>query len=469
MKILLVHAPIFFNTVKRNVLEDTANAAPPLGLAYLASMVKNDSAVEIVDAQGLSEEELKNKIAAAGAEIVGISATSASAQNAERIAGLAKEINPQTFTVLGGPHLTAAPEDTMELFTSLDLGVIGDGEEIFREIVRRRLQKKSCQDLAGVAYRDNGTIKVNPPGKLLPLDELPFPAWELLPPPQRYSFNPSAYRRRPHCIVIASRGCPYQCIFCHVSRFRPTIRYRSARNIVDEIEYLMRNFGIKEVRFGDELFAVNKRWAGEVCQEIRQRKLKLIWSCEARADSMSEEFAHTLKAGGCWQITMGVESGSPVILEKIKKGISLEQVKNTIKWAHQAGLSVRAFFMLGFPFESREDLQKTINFAAGSDLDYASFGYVVPFPGTELYRLCMELGYYDKLGWRRFDSTLHKPGCPPPGMKDEELAALLKRAYRSFYFRPRYWLKLLSGIRNSEDLRRVLRGTAALLRFNSNA
>ncbi|MBN3038400.1 MAG: radical SAM protein [Candidatus Omnitrophica bacterium] len=469
MKTLLIHAPIFFRTDKRNLLEDIANAAPPLGLAYLASMVKDDVDVKVIDAQGLTEKELKERVLQENADIVGISATSASAKNAQRIAQMAKRHNKDVLTILGGPHITAAPEESMEIFTDIDIGVIGDGESVFKELVIRHKQGQGWRNISGIVYRDGGSnLKLNQPGELMPLDEIPFPSWRLLPSFKNYSFNPSAYRRKPHCIVIASRGCPYKCIFCHVSRFRPTIRFRSPKNVADEIEYLVNNFGIKEIRFGDELFAVNKKWASQICEEIKSRKLNIVWTCEARADSMTPEFAQTLKKGGCWQITMGVESGSAQVLKKIKKGITLQQVKNTVNYAHRAGLSVRAFFMIGFPFESREDIKKTIRFAMQSGVDYASFGYVVPFPGTELYQMCMREGYFDKFGWMNFDSTLNRPGCAPKDITEKEIRMFLKQAYRRFYFRPAYWARLAGRIRNVEDVRRVFRGAKALIKFNTS-
>ena len=388
MKVLMIHAPIFFNPRSGITLENVSNAAPPLGLAYLASMIENEVDVEIIDAQGMSEDMIKGKLRHIHASIVGISASTASIRNAARIAGWIKEIQKETIIVVGGPHLTAAPVETMEIFHVFDIGVIGDGEIIFREIVRNVLQEKEWHSVPGIIYRDSESgLKMNQPPPPISLDEIPFPAWHLLPPFEFYRFNPSAYRRHPHCIVIASRGCPYQCIFCHAGRFRKITQYRTPRNVVDEIEFLINTYGIREIKFGDELFAINMAWVRKICEELRQRELDIIWACEARANTMTPEFAKLLKSGGCWQITIGVESGSPRILEKIKKKITLEQVRNTVRWAHAAGLAVRAFFMLGFPFEDRGDMLRTIEFAVESGVDDANFGYVVPFPGTELYCL----------------------------------------------------------------------------------
>lgn len=466
MKILLIHAPIFFRTEERNILEDTSNAAPPLGLAYLASMVKDYADLEILDAQGLSEKEVLDRIHTSCVDVVGISATSASAKNAYKISQWAKGHDQRILTILGGPHITAAPEETMEMFNTIDVGVIGDGEMIFQDLIRRILNKGDWRDIPGVAYRENaGEVKINPQGISNSLDEIPFPAWHLLPSFKKYSFNPSAYLRKPHCIVIASRGCPYSCIFCHVSRFRSKVRFRSAKNVVDELEILTKKFGIKEVRFGDELFAVNKEWAAQICSEIRARKLDIVWTCEARADTMTPEFARILKEGGCWQVTMGVESGSPRILQRIKKQITLEQVKNAVRFAHEAGLSARAFFMIGFPFEEKSDIVKTIHFSIDSGVDFASFAYVVPFPGTELYEMCVRLGYFDKFGWMNFDSVLNKPGCIPKGMDEKEITSLFKQAYSRFYFRPKHWCKTLGRIRTSEDIKKLIRGARVLFQI----
>ncbi len=470
MKVLLVHAPIFFSRRSRSALEHVSNASPPLGLAYLAAMVEPEAEVEIIDAQGMSEEMVKEKVRRTPASVVGISASTVSIRNAARIAGWVKEVQADCTTVVGGPHVTAAPLETMEVFPVFDFGVAGDGEVIFRDLVRAVGEGKDRRSVPGVMYRDSGSgVKANPPPPPIPLDEIPFPAWHLLPPFDFYRFNPSAYRRHPHAMVIASRGCPYQCIFCHAGRFRQALQYRSPRNIVDEIESLVRTYGIREVKFGDELFAVNTSWVGKICEELRQRKLDVIWACEARANTMTPEFARLLKSGGCWQVTIGIESGSPRILERIKKKITREQVKNTVRWAHEAGLAVRAFFMLGFPFEDRSDMLQTIDFAVESGVDDASFGFVVPFPGTELYELCEELGYFGKNGWLEFDSVLNRPGCPPKGIPEDEMMALLKRAYHRFFLRPAYVARTIRQIRAWDDVRRLWRGARAVLSLRGKA
>ena len=464
MNVLLIHAPIFFSRRSRSSLETVSNASPPLGLAYLAAMIEREAEVEIIDAQGLSEEAVKERVRRTSASVVGLSASTVSIRNAARIAGWAKEFHPDATTVVGGPHVTAAPLETMDVFPVFDFGVAGDGEVIFRELVRAVGHGHDPCAVPGVIYRQAGSgLKVNPSPPPLPLDEIPFPAWHLLPPFKFYSFNPSAYRRHPHAMVIASRGCPYQCIFCHAGRFRQNLQYRSPRNIVDEMEFLAKTYGIREIKFGDELFAVNTSWVGKICAEIRERNLDVIWACEARANTMTPEFARLLKSGGCWQITIGIESGSPRILERIKKKITREQVKNTVRWAHEAGLAVRAFFMLGFPFEERSDIVQTIDFAVESGVDDASFGFVVPFPGTELYELCQEQGYFGKNGWLEFDSVLNRPGCLPRGMTEKEMMALLKRAYNKFYVRPAYWVKTIRQLRSLEDLKRLWRGARAVL------
>ncbi|MDH4197515.1 MAG: B12-binding domain-containing radical SAM protein [Candidatus Aminicenantes bacterium] len=470
MKVLLVHAPIFFSRRSRSALEHVSNAAPPLGLAYLAGMVESEADVEIIDAQGMSEEMVKEKVRRTPASVVGVSSSTVSIRNAARIAGWVKEVQPDCTTVVGGPHVTAAPLETMEVFPVFDFGVAGDGEVIFRDLVRAVGEGKDRRSVPGVMYRDSGSgVKANPPPPPIPLDEIPFPAWHLLPPFDFYRFNPSAYRRHPHAMVIASRGCPYQCIFCHAGRFRQVLQYRSPRNIVDEIESLVRTYGIREVKFGDELFAVNTSWVGKICEELRQRKLDVIWACEARANTMTPEFARLLKSGGCWQVTIGIESGSPRILDRIKKKITREQVKNTVRWAHEAGLAVRAFFMLGFPFEDREDMLQTIEFAVESGVDDASFGFVVPFPGTELYELCEELGYFGKNGWLEFDSVLNRPGCPPKGIAEDEMMALLKKAYHRFFLRPAYVARTIRQIQTWEDVRRLWRGARAVLSLKGKA
>lgn len=470
MKVLLINPPVFIKEDRMNAIESIRNSNWPIGLAYLASVVRDMNLdIKILDAQlyDMTKHEVERRIYTYGPDVVGITATTAAIKSASIIAQSAKAIDETTVTIVGGPHMTADPHNTMRIFQQIDIGVIGDGEEIFKEIIENLMLEKEPTEVNGIIYRDGGgNIIQNPPMQLGNLDDIPFPSWDLLPPLREYRFQPATYRKHPHTYIIASRGCPYRCIFCHVSKFRSKVRYRSPQNVVDEVELLTERYGVKEIRFGDELFISNRKWVREICSLIQERGINIPWSCDVRANMITSELAYTLSRAGCWQISMGVESGVPKIIERIKKDITLEQVRNAVKYAHTSNMTVRAYFMLGFPFETREDIERTIQFAKNSDIDFSQFSYVTPFPGTELYDICLKRGDFSDPGWLEYNaSVFHEPVILPDGMSKEDLKNCLKKAYREFYLRPGLWYRLIRDMKGIEDIKRYIRGISALARI----
>lgn len=467
LKILLIHPSAFMESEKSGI-EKLHAVTAPLGLAYLAAMVKDlDTWVKILDANllQLNISEVGKEIEKIKPDLVGIGITSASAKSGGQIADLAKKINPNSLVVVGGPHIIATGTEMLEVFKGVDVIMPGDSEESFRELVETVLARKSLGKSRGIIFRSKGKFVKTGPMPLRNLDKLPMPAWDLLPNLSLYSFQPATYRKKPHSFVVASRGCPYRCIFCHISRFRHEVRFRSPEKIVKEIEILYNKYGIREFRFGDEIFTLNNKWCFEICDRIIETGLDISWTCDTRPDRMTPELAKKLREAGCWAISIGVESGSQRILDRIKKDITLQQVLDTIKYAHDAGMIVRSFFMLGFPFETKQDIEKTIAFAKKSGLDFAQFSFVIPFPGTEIYDLCRKKGIFGKYGWMEFDSSVYaKPVCLPEGISEEEMQQYFKRAYREFYLRPRLWIKLLASIRSFTDLQRYWKGFLGIVK-----
>lgn len=468
LKILLIHPSAFMDGEKSSIEELHAVTAP-LGLAYLAAMVKGfDVDVKILDANllQLGFGEIEEEIKKFDPGLVGIGVTSASAKSGGMVAELAKKVNPDVLTVVGGPHIIATGTEMLEVFDAIDVIIPGDAEESFKELVETVLAKKPLAKSRGILFRDKKKFVRTEEMPLLPLDKLPFPEWDLLPSLDKYNFQPASYKRKPHSFVVASRGCPYRCVFCHISRFRHQIRFRSPEKIVEEIEILYKKHGIREFRFGDEIFTLNKKWCMEICDRIIATGLDIVWTCDTRPDHMSPELAKKLRAAGCWSVSIGVESGSQRILDRIKKDISLQQVLDTVKYSHDAGLVIRAFFMLGFPFETKDDIEQTIKFAKKSGIDFCQFSYVIPFPGTEIYDICQKRGVYGKYGWMEYDSSVYTtPVCLPEGIAQEEMMSYFKRAYREFYFRPLLWLKTLASIRSFTAVKRYARGFLGLVRM----
>ena len=466
LRVLLIHPPIDLGGLEA-AMEKLHNVTAPLGLAYIAAMVKDlDVKVKILDAHlyQLSLKQIEKEVKKFKPDIVGMGITTASAISCGKIAESVKKGNKKVMVVVGGPHVIATGTEVLEVFKDVDIIIPGDAEEAFRELVQTLLSKKPLAKSRGIIFRQKGRIVKTAAVPLRKLDDIPFPAWDLLPPLNSYSFQPANYRRKPQTFIVASRGCPYRCTFCHISRFRHQIRFRSPANVVKEIEILHKKYGINEFRFADEIFTINKKWCFEICDGIIEKKLDISWSCDARADHMTREMARKLKDAGCWSISIGIETGSPRILKRIKKDITLQQVRDTVKYAHEAGLFVRSFFMLGFPFETRDDIEKTIAFAKNCGLDFCQFTYVIPFPGTEIYDICQQRGIFGKYGWMTYNASEYTaPVCPPKGVSDEEMKQYFKRAYREFYLRPSLWISYVLSIRGITDIKRYVRGFKALL------
>jgi radical SAM superfamily enzyme YgiQ (UPF0313 family) len=465
-KIMLIHPPIALGGVKATI-EKLHNVSAPLGLAYLAAMVKDLPVwVKIVDAnlQQMTLQQIEEELREFKPDLVGMGITTASAKACGAIAKAVKQNSGKAIVVVGGPHVVATGSAMLQVFKEIDILIPGDAEEAFRELVQALLAGKPLSNCRGIIFRRKGKIAKTKEMPLLPLDQIPFPAWEMLPALERYSFQPATYRRKPQSFIVASRGCPYRCTFCHISRFRPKIRFRSPGNIVEELRILNRDYGIKEFRFADEIFTINKKWCYEICDRIIKKKLDISWTCDARADHMTVELAKKLHAAGCWSVSMGIESGSQRVLDRIKKDITLQQVRDAVLAAHKGGLGVRAFFMLGFPFETKEDIERTIAFAKSCGLDFCQFSFVIPFPGTEIFDICRKKGLFGKNGWLDYNASEYtRPVCLPEGITEQEMMRYFKRAYREFYLRPKLWFSYIKSIRGFTDIKRYYTGFKALM------
>ncbi len=468
MKITLINPP--FNEqdsvgASRSI-KYVLNIIPPLGLAYLAAAVRqHDFQVNIIDFTiERFHEDIFKKIVHDNPDIIGITASTPTFESTKYIARRIKELLPQKFFIIGGAHITAMPYDTMETGI-FDVGVLGEGEKTLLDLLIH-IQKKGLAGLEaikGIAYKQDGRVVITPRREFIEdLDILPYPARDLLPALSRYRPTPASYRRLPLGIIITSRGCPHQCVFCDRAVFGNVYRQRSAENVLGEIEELTHEYGAKEIRFFDDCFTLDKERTYKICAGLKRRNPGIPWTCLTTVTSVTEDLLKEMKSSGCWQILFGLESGDEKMLGLLKKGATLEQNINAIRWAKEAGLSVRADFIVGTPGETEESLKKTLNFALDMDLDYAHFNKFIPFPGAELYKFLSSKGY-------NFDFTR---GCSildhsallyvPEGMTKKEFQEFLDTAFKKFYLRPGYMIKRLLSIRTREEFIGQLKGLFAI-------
>jgi len=446
-------------------LKSAGNTMPSLGLAGLAAILRDAGfAVAVVDAPSR-----QLGFAAAAAEIdgfapdaVGMTAFTPSIHNAATLAGLLKEWHPERPIVLGGPHLSALPADTLRRFAAFDLGVVGEADDTIVPVFRLALDGGRPGDLPGLVCRNGGEPAETPrAAPIRDLDRLPFPAWDLLPGfPGRVRPAAHTYRRLPAATLFTARGCPELCVFCDRSVFGNAVRSFSAEYVVDQMGLLVRRFGIRDLTIYDDIFPLAKPRLLRVCELIREKGLDLTWSCNSRVNYADPESLRAMKAAGCWQIGYGIESGDQEILDRIAKRTKLSDIERAARLTDEAGIRVKGFFMMGLPGETEETVRRTIDFACRLPLSDYQTCFFTPLPGTAVTADLPRWGTLDD-DWRKMN--LLNPVFVPHGFTAERLRARAARSYRAFYLRPRIVWRYLTRIRRPEHVTQLVRGAFALL------
>lgn len=460
MKILLINPPAHHELVGNNppVVEQTRGTNPPLGLLCVAACVEAETRhnVSVVDAQVENADyaALREIVAREAPDVVGVSAMTLTLIDALATCSLVKEVNPDTVVVLGGPHAFLYPDETISQPT-VDFLVVGEGERTFPALVERIGDAKALRTVPGLVFEHDGCIvHTGTPELIENLDALPFPARRLTPV-EKYG-SVLAARKGPVTTMITSRGCPYGCSFCARPHLGKKFRKRSARNVVDEMLECVK-MGIEEFLIYDDTFTVDRERVMSICREITARKLDIAYDIRARVDCVDEEMLGLLRRSGCRQIHYGVESGTPEVLSRLNKGITLEHVRHAFSITRKAGMGTLAYFMIGCPGETREDILRTIAFAKELRADYAHFTILTPFPASRIYRDAIERGVIAGDVWRHF-AAVPDAGFQPPYWEEklsrDELVDLLDRAYRDFYGRPRYILGQIARVRSLSEFAR---------------
>jgi anaerobic magnesium-protoporphyrin IX monomethyl ester cyclase len=344
---------------------------------------------------------------------------------------------------------------------AFDAAVTGEGEATVVEMVERLSRGRSLEGVRGAVFRAGGAVKANPPRPLLQdLDELPFPDRRLLGDANLYLPPPATYRRKPVAVMLTSRGCNRRCIFCfQLDKERKTgIRYRSVESVLAEIELCLAQ-GFREIKFIDDTFAQDRERALRIAREIERRRLDFTWFASACVNQVDPEMLRAFRRAGCWAILFGVESGVQKNLNTLRKGTTLPQVRDAVRWAKEAGLQVQTTFMFGIPGETWEEGLQTIEFACELAPSMASFHAITPFPGTYLYDHVRE---YGTMSTELTDYTYQGAAFVPHSMTREQIWELRQRAYRAFYTRPSYLARRLLSLRSGRDVAVAARSAKTL-------
>ncbi len=460
-------------------LAGAGSSMPALGVLTLAAAVRSKGFYPFVveaSALGLSYEDTIRIIAEISPSYVGISSTTLTIFQAARLARLMKELDPGITVILGGPHLTAVPQETMERFPQFDIGVIGEGEETTIELLNALAGNRDLSDVKGIVFRPSAyqsgcnpspepnRLAITPRREFIQhLDNYPFPAWDLLPEfPKAYKPPPFKVKNSPAVSIVTSRGCPYQCTFCDTSVFGNRFRAYSPEYIIAMIEELYHKYGIREFLIEDDTFLVSKKRAFHICESILKAGFKISWSCNSRVDLVDRDILKIMKKAGCWYIGFGIESGNQAILDLEKKDITLEQAQKAVKLTKEAGILAKGFFMVGHPRETQRSLQETIDFAKRSSLSDIAVTALTPLPGSQICSVADRYGAFDH-DWRKMN--LLNIVFVPSGLSRELLSRYRKRMLREFYLRPQIVRSYLNRIiRNPRLVLTVTKGAAAFFK-----
>ena len=433
--IVLVYPPVSLGGRYKKVA--TGHEVAPQPLIYLAAYLReNNFKLQIIDsnALGLNHEETVKKILSYNPRYVGITSPTMLISAAAKLSQMIKRLNPGVVTIVGGPHITAVPDETMKMYPDIDIGVLGEGEITLVELINAVDKRADIGKIDGIIFRDGAELKKTAQREFIKdIDILPFPAWDLLPDLlAHYQQSAARINRIPNISLVSSRGCPFKCIFCARNVFGNTTRTHSAGYIINEIKYLITKYKIKSASFEDENFVIYRSRLIEFCNRVIEEKIDITWDCASNINAINPEILSLMKKADCWQINYGIESGSQRILDFIKKDIKLEKVSEALKMTKNAGIVTKGYFIIGHPTETLESIQETIDFIKKIDLDVFQMSFMIPLPGTEFYSIASRYGEFNN-DWDNMN--IWTPLFIPSGLTRADLEKESKRAYREFYFR----------------------------------
>lgn len=418
---------------------------PSLTFATLAApLLERGHHVEVLDLDHVKDPDkaLEAKLDDLGPDFVGITCTTPLVPEVRRITGLIRERDPKVVVGAGGPHPSAFPEETL-MECGLDVVCRGEGDYVIPALVGAA----DWSSIPGISYRQDGRVVSNPPTRLIDnLDSLPLPAWQIFDP-SKYRTPRLSCRRNPVGTMETSRGCVFGCTYCNKTVFGRAFRAKSAKRVVDEMEYMLEQ-GFAEIHIMDDGFTTDLKRAKAICELIVRRGLEFPWALHngVRVDRVDKEFMVKARAAGCYEITFGVETGDPEVLKRIQKGITFDQARQAVKWAKEAGLETLTYFMVGLPGETEESMRRTIEFALELDATYSKVSILLPLPGTPLFEEFEEKGYLKSREWGVYNQ--HDPSSvyEHPNLSWEKILHYYDLFYRRYYLRPSFiWRRLKRG------------------------
>lgn len=467
--VLLVNPPhknrLVFPSINDKVAFSMHNFAPPLGLLYIKSYLEQEENVRVEffnfqTPQAPSLETFAEYLKQCAPDIIGITALTPFWYGVCQVTGLIKKTLPAAFIVGGGPHMWEYPEESLKA-GGFNLIVQGRGELPFRQIIQHFISDQDFGDIPGVICIQNGQIIKNPPAPVDPqgLDELPFPDRSVLDIGQHHF---SVNRHNPAALMIASRGCPYNCAFCLNKE-----KYFTPRNpaaVVAEIRECL-EMGYKSIQFCDDVFSFSRDHTVALCREMRGQGINIPWACQTRVDCVDAELLYLMVTAGCERIQFGIESMNQRYLDRINKSLTPQQTEAVFAMCRQAGVQTVANVIIGFPGETACEANETLRFTASLEPDYIFCNPLIPIPGTRIFTEAAEDPDFDDEWIKEFirhPRPDEKIRLWTTAMGEAEISRIVKRFYLRYYFAPHRIWRHFRKVTGPRDLIEKAKTAAAL-------
>lgn len=443
---------------------DYPNQYPPLGMLYLVSIArqeKHEAFLYDLGAGNASYDSFIEEINSIKPDFLCFSIYTTNLEKSIEIINKAKKLLPDSRVIVGGPHISALPTQTMAECPAIDFEVFGEGEITFAELINTLDSGKQVSDIDGLCFRDGEKIIQNKPReRIKDLDSIPFPAYDVI---KRFKYSYDKFANG-HKVGVASssRGCPYNCTFCNKSVFGNKYVRRSPQNLIEELQMQKEVLEIDEIYFVDDLFVTDQNWLDTFMDLYKKSGLKMLWKCLGRVDQVEESTYVKMKDAGCFLLQFGVEAGDEEILKSIRKGITIEKAARAVKSCQKAGINAATFFILGHPGETYQTVIKTIQAARQINADICHIFVLVPFPGTYNYQFVPD---EMKKNWASI-RYYHKNGYPISlcQLKPEELYLLEKQARYEFYGRFEYFFRNVLSFKSPLKIT-IIKGGASFVFF----
>ena len=468
-KVLLLNPPFSLEKRYGRSIAKIGTILIPLGLGYIAAVIdKARYRVKILDcqAENMGKEEIVNYCEKERFDVIGVYCNTSNFNSTKELCRAIKEKLPDCRFIAGGPQAFNEKIPTLDN-DIIDFIVYGEAEDTFVELlnaIEYKWDDERKGKVLGMGYKSaDGKIVMNQPRPFIgDIDSLPFPARHLFNL-KLYKPSPNQYKRVPYFSVMASRGCPYTCTFCNiVNMWERKYRIRSPDNVIAEMRELKEKYGARDIGFWDDIFGLSKKWMHEFCNKLIEAKLDLVWSCLTRVDLVDIDTLKLMKKSGCWMIFFGMESLDEDVLRAVDKKTSPAQNLRAIELAQEAGIEVRANFIIGCPDETPEKVKKELKLLCKANPDYVKFNIMTPYPGTKIYEQIKQ-GMWGTMLEDRERFTHYNVTFVPSGYKDaKEVEKMRRYAFTKFYLRPGYIIPKLLSIRSMTDLRRYYDGFNAI-------